>query len=167
MSEPATAPRGSSTRIVYWITFLNLALLGWLLYTNFGPAFSPGGGTSMVIINDTLTPMLDVTLAYPGGEFSVPRLSSGQSVGNPARFPGAFDAKLTFKDESGRAFEETFKVKPVGDLLLLVYVQPMLEPVEPEPAAGAEPPAAGPRLLKASPDRVRILLSFQGENTNI
>ena len=78
------------------------------------------------------------------------------------RNPGEFDATLTFKDEAGHVFKETFPIKPVGELLINLYVMPVWEESAARTADGAED-----KVFKPSPSRVRILPSYQGENLKI
>ena len=50
---------------------------------------------------------------------------SGSAI--PCRTPGEFDATLTFKDEAGHVYKETFPIKPVGEFLINLYILPVWE----------------------------------------
>lgn len=158
----SSVERGSNRRVIGLIVFLNVILLGWLLFASLGRRFMPSEGASLVVINDTFVPMIEMKLTYPGGEFAIPRLSPKQSVGNPARARGEFEATLSFRDEAGNSYRETVKIKPVGEFLILLHVLPVLDEATVTTAEQKEE-----KVLKASTSKVRILPSYRGENTNI
>jgi hypothetical protein len=150
------------SRVLFLITLLNLILLGWLLYTTFGQSLTPSGGASIVLINDTQSPMVGVSLSYPGGTIDLARIEPKQRIGSPVHNPGECDATLTFKDEAGHAYKETFRITPVGELLINIYILPVWEETIIKTADGTEE-----KVFKPSPSRVRILPSYQGENLRI
>jgi len=106
--------------------------------------------------------MIDMSFSYPGGNLPVGRVEPKQSVGSPVQNPGEYDATLTFKDEAGHAYREKFHVKPIGELLINIYVLPVWEEAIVKAADGTEE-----KVFKRSPSRIRILPSYQGENVDI
>jgi len=148
--------RASRNRIVVFITVLNLILLVGLLYKTFGQALTPSGGVAVTLANETFTPMIDMSLQYPGGKVDLPRIDPQQGVGLPIADVREFDATLTFKDKDNHEYKETFHIKPLGENLIRIYVQPVLEESLIKTADGKEE-----TLLKASKSRVRILTSYQ------
>jgi hypothetical protein len=145
---------------------INLALLAALLVTS-GRVKLPSGlissaGASVVVLNETSSPMVEMTLTYPGGTLPIARLDAGKSVGSPINVPGECKATIAFRDEEGHPFTQEFTIKPVGDFLILIYILPVLEPSEVELAGGGRQ-----RVLAPSNEKVRVLVSYQGENLNI
>jgi len=157
VSTQARRPGISKNRVAGILIFLNLILLGALLYKSYLQALTPSGGVSITLNNDTLGPMIAMSLQYPGGKLDIPRIEPQQGVGLPIRDVNEFDATLTFKDESGHDYKETFHIKPLGEYLIRIYVQPVLEESVIKTADGKEE-----KVLKASTSRVRILPSYQG-----
>jgi len=150
------------SRIMLLVTLLNVILLGWLLYTTFVRPLTPSGGSMIAIINDTPSPMIDMSFSYPGGNLPIGRVDPKQSVGSPVQNPGEYDATLTFKDEAGHAYREDFHIKPIDELLIKIYVLPVWEEAMVKTADGTEE-----KVFKRSRSRVRILPSYQGENLGI
>lgn len=150
---------GNATRL---LVFLNILLLGWIAYTHLGREFLPGGGVSIVVVNDTMDPMEGMTLSYPGGRISVPRLDAGRSVGSPIPIAGEFQATLTFKDGAGDERSEAIAIKPVGEFLIVVHVLPLLEESSIKGPGGEER-----RIVQPATGRYRIITSYQGENSKI
>lgn len=163
MSTEGVAPEtGKSKRLLGMIFILNLILLGSLLYVTFARSFLPGGGVSVVLANDMLSPMLDLSMSYPGDTFALPRLDARKSVGFPIPVSGPFDVTLTFKDEQGNTIKQSFAIKPVGEFLVVIHVLPEFEETTVKSAEGKEE-----KLFKPSTTKVRVLTTFQGENVNI
>ncbi|WZP00863.1 hypothetical protein EP7_002518 [Isosphaeraceae bacterium EP7] len=161
--QPVVAP--PSRMPLLMLGLINLALLAALLVTSGRvklPSVMPGVGASLVVLNETLAPMLEMTLTYPGGNFPIPRLDAGKSVGSPVNVPGECKATLSFRDEDGNPYTQEFTIKPVGDFLILIYVLPVLEPSEVELAGGSRQ-----KVLVPSRTKARVLVSYQGENLNI
>jgi hypothetical protein len=125
-------------RISGLLLLLNVILLGWLLYTNFGRALTPSGGGSLILANDMPWPITELTLSYPGGSFTLPQLDARKSVGTPVPYPRQFEATLSFKGPGGVACKETFKIKPLDELLITIHIFPMLEESVIKSAEGLE-----------------------------
>ena len=155
--ESAPRTSGSKSRIHFFIFALNLILLVALLYKTYGRALTPSGGVSVAIFNDTLSPMIDLSVTYPGGKLNLARLGAGERVGQPIANVKEFDATLTFKDEEGHTFSETVHIKPLDELLILIDVLPVLDPSTVTTADGKEQ-----KVLRASISKVRIITSYQG-----
>jgi hypothetical protein len=159
INAPGAKPK---SRVVLLVSLLNALLLGWLLYTTFGKSLTAGDGVSVTLINNTPFALVDLSLRYPGGSLDLARVEPNQRIGSPLRNPGVFEATLTFKDEAGHVFQETFPVKPVGEFLINLYILPVWEEAPVPAGEGAEEKAFRP-----STSRVRVLPSYQGENLNI
>ena len=162
MSTIETATRRPPTRALVLLLVLTWIPLGWLLYDKFGRALTPSGGMSIVLINETRGPMLEAKFAYPGGDIAIGRLDAGRSVGNPVRYPGECEGTLTYKDEGGKPHEVKVKLRPIDELLIVLYVQPVLEDATVTTADGTQEP-----VLLASTEKVRVLVSYMGEDTKI
>jgi hypothetical protein len=161
-TDRGAASGGTSKRIVVLVLALNVILLLSLLYSQFGRSLTPSGGVSIVLANDMLTPMVDLSMSYPGGNFAIPRLDPGKSVGNPITVGTAFEATLSFRDDQGNLIKQAFTIKPLGELLIVIHVLPQLEEAVLKTAEGKEE-----KLLRSSATKVRILTTYQGENYNI
>jgi len=155
-SAEATKSKPRS-RVLALILFLNFVLLAFFLYNTFGRSLTSSGGVAIALTNETFTPMIGMSLRYPGGKLDIPRLNPKEQVGHPIPNVGEFDATLTFKDAADHDYKETFHVKPLGDNLILLFIQPVLEESAIKTADGKEE-----KVLKASPTKVRILTSYQG-----
>jgi hypothetical protein len=142
---------------------LNGVLLASLVYLGAGRFMgSPGGGVSIVVMNNTLGAMKNLKVSYPGGEIPIGPLGRDRQVGSPLPVQGDFEAVITFEDEADNAFKETVKIKPVGELLLILYVLPVLEE-----STVTSPDGRETRVLRPSTSHVRILPTFKGEDNNI
>jgi hypothetical protein len=163
IAEPTRAAAGSSNMFKLSL-LLNAILLGWVGYVQFGRDLIVGDGVSIVVANDTDAALVEPTIEFPGGSFKLPELAAGKSVGTSIQVPGKFDATLTCKDAAGVSQSRKFSIKPIGELLIVLHVLP--EPAPPPVAAGEgaedEAEAAPP-----SPRGFRVIVSYQGENTNI
>jgi len=157
VSAQEQRPGITKNQVALALIFLNLILLAALLYKTYGQSLTPSGGVAITLNNDTLTPMLNMSLQYPGGKLDLPRIDPNQGVGLPIRDVNEFDATLTFKDEAGHDYKETFHIKPLGEYLIRIYVLPVLEESVIKTADGKEE-----KVLKASTSRVRVLPSYQG-----
>jgi len=160
---PRTAP--GSSRLPMLSLLLNAILLGWVGYTQFGGRFAGGDGVSLVLANDTGAAMADVSLDYPGGAFKLPALPVDKSVGTTIPTPGRFEATLTYKTADGASRSKAITIKPIGELLIVVHVIPPPAPAvaeEAEADAGEPAPTPAPTAPEA-----RVIVSYQGENTNI
>ncbi|QEH32160.1 hypothetical protein OJF2_06290 [Aquisphaera giovannonii] len=155
-TEPP-APRSPNARLGTLSLALNLILLGWLLYGAFGRHLTPGGGVSLIIANDLPWQITELSLSHPGGSFALPVLDADQSVGTSIPVGTAFDATVTFKGPDGVACKEAVKVKPVGELLVVVRILPKLEEATLKSPSGAEE-----KVFKAAPGRARLVASYQG-----
>lgn len=153
-------PPGPKSRIVLLVTVLNVILLGGLLYKSFGEGLSWAPGVSVVLINDTPSPLVDVTFEYPGGKVKMPRIDPKNEIGSSVQVPGEFEAVVSFKDEAGNTFRETIPIKPVGELSLLLYIQPVLEKLDVTTKDGTVM-----SVLQPSTSRVRVLPCFRGAYT--
>jgi len=151
------------SRIFLLVVVLNLLLLGGLLYKSFGHEyFNEKPGVYFVLINDTPSAMTDMSFEYPGGKLNLPpRLESKKQIGSSLQIPGEFEAVIAFKDESGNAYREPIKIKPVGEFLLLLYVLPVLEKAEIMTKDGQ-----AMTVLKPSTSRARILPCYRGEDNS-
>lgn len=167
VSAPATASPGApeqaqrKSRLLFLVTCLNLLLLGGLLYKTFGAGFHSEPGINVILINDTPAQMVDVAFEYPGGKLNLSRVAPEERIGSPVPVPGEFEAVLSYKDEAGNAFRETIPIKPVGDLSLLLYIQPVLEKSEVTTQDGKVL-----NVLKSSTSRIRVLPTYRGAFTN-
>jgi len=141
---------------------LNVIILCALLYSQFGRALTPSGGVSFVLANDTLTPMLEVSMSYPGGSFALPRLDPRKSVGNPISLASPFEATLSFKDEHGNTTKQVFTIKPLGELLIVIHVLPELEEATIKSEEGKEE-----KIIRPAASKVKILTTYVGENYSI
>jgi hypothetical protein len=160
VENSSASKAGSRSRLTGLILAFNVILLGVLLYKTYGRALTPSGGVSVSLANGTLSPMIDLSLQYPGGKLDLPRLNAGERVGHPIADVKEFDATLTFKDEDGQAFKETVRIRPLDEFLILIEVLPVLEPATVETAGGAEM-----KVVKASPSKVRIITAYQAPVT--
>lgn len=160
---PRTAPAASSvTRLSL---LLNVLLLGWAGYAQFGRDLFPADGISLVLANDTSEAMVAPTLEYPGGAFKLDELAAGKAVGTTIPVAGPFEATLKFQDAGGSPRSRTLSIRPIGDLLVALHVLPEIAPAPaPTPAADAPSP---PEALPPAPQPVRVIVAYQGENTNI
>jgi hypothetical protein len=154
-------PSGPKSRIVLLVTALNVILLGGLLYKSFGEGLSREPGISIVLINDTPSPLIDVNFEYPGGKVSLPRIDPKNEIGSSVQVPGEFEAVVSFMDEAGNTFREPIQIKPVGELSLLLYIQPVLEKLDVTTQDGKVM-----SVLKPSTSRVRVLPCFRGAFTS-
>jgi len=162
-SQSVEPPRiAGADRATALLLILNFILLGGLLYAMFGRSLIPGDGVSLVIVNETLSPMADFKLSYPGGNFEIPQLDSKRSVGNPIPISGAFEAVLTFADEAGVRRTLNLPIKPLDEFLIVIHVFPELEESLEQGEPGDEP--GGVRIL---PGRYRVVTTYQGENASI
>lgn len=140
---------------------LNAVLLGLLGYRYGGRDLFVGDGVSLVLANDTVDALVEPALDYPGGSFKLPELPAGKSVGTTIQVPGEFEATLNFKDAGGSAHSRPVKIKPIGELLIVVHVLPGPAPV---PAAAEDEAAEKPA---AAPPGARVIVAYQGENNSI
>ncbi len=164
MDSQTVEPRSVAgpNRATVLLTILNLLLLGGLLYATFGRTLSSGDGVSLVIVNETPSSMDDFKLSYPGGNFEIPQLPPGKSVGNPIPVAGEFEAVLSFKDASGVERTQSLPIKPLGELLIVIHVFPELgEPLESDEAG------ADGSVVRIVPGRYRIVTTYKGENASI
>jgi hypothetical protein len=155
-TEAGAARARPKSRMVLLVTFLNVVLLGGLLYKTFGQALTPSGGVAIALFNNTPMAMNDLALEYPGGKLSLPSLGPAQQVGQPIADVREFDATLSYKDEDGNAYKETVHVKPLDELLILVYVEPVLTKSVVKTAEGKDE-----SVFKAVPSKVRIFTAYQ------
>ncbi len=164
MNQTADVASGRSTakRMLVLLFALNVIILCSLLYSQFGRALTPSGGVSFVLANDTLTPMLEVSMSYPGGNFTLPRLDPKKSVGNPITLGSPFEATLSFKDEKGNTIKQVFMIKPLGELLIVIHVLPELEEAVVKAQDGTEE-----KIIRPAASKVKILTTYQGENYSI
>ncbi|WP_165248895.1 hypothetical protein [Paludisphaera soli] len=163
IAEPTRAAAGPSNMMKLSL-LLNAILLGWVGYAQFGRDLIVGDGVSIVLANDTDAALIEPTIEFPGGNFKLPELSAGKSVGTSIQVPGRFDATLTCKDAAGASHSRKFLIKPIGELLVVLHVLP--EPAT-VPAASSEGPGVGGEAIPPSPRGFRVIVSYQGENTNI
>lgn len=152
----------TKSRIAFFVIVLNLILLAVLLYRTFGRSLTPGGGISFALINATPAPMLDVTLQYPGGKLSIPRLNPSQQVGQPVAYGSEFEATLSYKDEENHPHQNKFIIRPLDELLVLIYVLPVMEETVIKAADGIDQ-----KVYKISPSKSRVSTAYQGENTRL
>jgi hypothetical protein len=164
MNQTAGVASGAGTtkRVLVLLFGLNVLVLCSLLYSQFGRSLTPSGGVSFVLANDMLTPMLDVSMSYPGGSFALPRLDPKKSVGNPITLGSPFEATLSFKDDRGNTIQQAFMVKPLGELLIVIHVLPELEEAVVKTAEGKED-----KIIRPAASKVKILTTYQGDNYNI
>ncbi|MDG3006883.1 hypothetical protein [Paludisphaera mucosa] len=176
MDQQVAPPPGkaSGSRTTALSLLLNAVLLGWIAFAQLGNGRFGGDGVSLVLANDTEEAMIEPTIEYPGGAFKLPELPAGKSVGTTIPAPGRFEATLTFKDGKSATQSRKLAIKPVGELLVVVHVLPapgsnaVPPPTPAAPGEGGEgaSPAAPPAASAASP-AFRVIVAYQGENTNI
>lgn len=162
-SQSVEPPRvARPNRATALLLVLNVILLCGLLFATFGRTLLPGGGVSLVIVNETLSPMSGFKLSYPGGNFEIPQLPSKKSVGNPVPVSGDFEAVLTFEDEAGAEQTLSLPIKPLGELLIVIHVFPELEE-----AMEMDETEAEPKAVRIVPGKYRIVTTYKGENASI
>jgi hypothetical protein len=144
------------------LVILNLILLGGMLYKTFGDKLGSGDGLTISLINDFPSPIVDVAFEYPGGKLTLPRIDPSVGISNAVQVPGDFDATLSFKDEAGNTFHESVNIQPIGELTLLLYIQPVLEKMDVTTQDGK-----AISVLKPSTGRARILPCYKGVNTKL
>lgn len=161
IAEPTRAAAGPSNMMKLSL-LLNAILLAWVGYAQVGRHLLVGDGVSIVLANDTESTMLDPTIEFPGGSFHLPELAAWKAVGTSIQVPGQFDATLNYKDADGASQSRKFTIKPIGELLVVLHVIPG------PPSAPVEASEAAEGALPPSPPRgPRVIVSYQGENTNI
>jgi len=138
------------------LTGLNLILLGVLLYKTYGRQLTPSGGVAIALINNTPGPMLEMSLEYPGGKLALPNLGPTQQVGQPIPDVREFDATLSYKDEGGHAYKEKVHIKPHEELLILIFVEPVLERSTAKTAEGKDE-----TVYKPVASKVRVTTAYQ------
>lgn len=164
MESQVEAPesRGKAGNATILLAALNILLIGLIAYKYLDVDGFSGDGVSIVLVNDTMEPMDHMSLSYPGGRLDIPQLDAGRSVGSPIPVPGEFQAKLTFKDGEGVERSEVIAIKPLGELLLILHVFPLLEESSIKGSDGEEH-----RVVQPAPGRYRIITSYKGEDSNI
>ncbi|WP_337175000.1 hypothetical protein [Paludisphaera sp.] len=158
IQAPARRPR--SSLVLPLSLALNAVLLAWVAHGSGAIQRYLGDGVSLVLANDTATALASLTLDYPGGSFKLPELPAGKGVGTSIPLPGEFEADLSFKDASGEARSRTVRIRPIGDLLVVIHVLPAA-PTDAAEANGGE--ADGEAVPSPAP---RVIVAYQGENTN-
>ena len=161
-SQTAVVPTTSKSRVGLLLLLLNLILVGGLLYKTFVKTVSSSGGLMLALYNDLPSAITDVNFEYPGGKFSFPELQAHGQIGTPLNYGSDFKATLSFTDEDGKPHKESFKIRLQGDLLVLVFIEPVLEESVLKTSEGKEE-----TVLKASPTRVRIITALQAPNSDI
>ena len=156
VENPPASNAGPRSRLTALILAFNVILLGVPPLQDVRPRLTPSGGVSVSLANGTLSPMIDLSLRYPGGKLDLPRLNVGERVGHPIADVKEFDATLTFKDEDGHAFKETVHIRPMDEFLILIEVRPVLEPSAVKTAEGAEL-----KVVRASASKVRVTTAYQ------
>ena len=158
-AQPSRGKTGNATVL---LAALNILLLGWIGFKYLDLNGLSGGGVSIVLINETMEPMDGMSLSYPGGRIDVPQLDAGRSIGSPIPVPGEFEVTLTFKDGGGAERSEPITIKPLGDLLLILHVFPVLEE-----SSITGPDGEERRIVQPASGRYRIITSYKGEDSNI
>ena len=138
------------------IMLLNLILLAALLYKTFGQALTSSGGVTFALINSTPGPMLDLMFEYPGGKLAMPKLGIRGQVAHSVTNLADFVGTLSFRDDGGHRFREKVRVRPYGEMLVLLDVQADLKTSVVKTAAGKEE-----IVIEASPTKVLVTRSYQ------
>jgi len=138
------------------LTILNLILLAALFYKSFGQSLTASGGVTLALINSTASPMLDIVFEYPGGKLSTPKLGLREQVAHSITNVADFEATLRFKDEQGHQFQERVRVRPYGEMLVLLDVQSVLKTAVIKNSDGKEQ-----TVVEASPNKVTVSRSYQ------
>ena len=157
MDQDAPPVAARRSNVLALSLLLNAIMLGFVGYKQFGAASFLGDGVSLTLANDTGAAMLEVSLAYPGGEFKLPDLPADKTVGTAIPVAGVFDATLTFRKADGGSVSRPVRIKPIGELLIVLHV--IADPVRAS-EEGQDQPAS-------SPPGARVIVSYQGENVEI
>ncbi len=150
------------SRLTGLIALLNVILLVGLLFAAFGRPLFSSGGVTVALINSTPGLMQDLVFEYPGGKLAVPKLEAGGQVAHSVSNLAEFDATLRFTDNQGHLFNEKVRVRPYGEMLVLLDVKPIFETSVEKTGDGKEE-----TVVKASANKVVVARSYQrpgGEN---
>ncbi len=155
VEKPETGLRWGP-RVARLVMFLNLILLAALLYKAFGQSLTSSGGVTVALINSTPGPMLDLAFEYPGGKLAMPRLEMRGQVAHSVTNLADFEGTLSFRNEQGHRYQQKVRVRPYGEMLVLLDVQAVLKTSVIKSSEGKDE-----TVVEASPTKVLVTRSYQ------